>query len=67
MKDRVDGKEMLVSNEEAQSLLQAFTEKLKAKEQEEYAKATQKNMEMGQTYLEDNKTREGVVTTESGL
>lgn len=65
--DRIQDKEMLVSKEESQSLLKAFSEKLRAKEQEEKAKLVQKNLEAGQSYLNENKTREGVITTESGL
>jgi FKBP-type peptidyl-prolyl cis-trans isomerase FklB len=67
MKDRIDGKEMLVSNEEAQPLLQAFTEKLRAQSQEKMAMLTQKNLDAGHAYLEENKTKEGVAVTESGL
>ena len=65
--DHIEGKELLVSNEEAQPLLQALTQKLMAKEQEETARTAQKNLEEGQAYLKENKAREGVVTTESGL
>ncbi|MFC1838750.1 FKBP-type peptidyl-prolyl cis-trans isomerase [Thermodesulfobacteriota bacterium] len=65
--DQIEGKELLVSNEEAQPLLQALTQKLMAKEQEEIARTAQKNLEEGQAYLKENKNREGVITTESGL
>ena len=65
--DKIQGKELLVPNEEAKPLLQAFSEKLAAKQQEEAAKAGQKNLEEGQAFLQGNKTAEGVVTTESGL
>ncbi|MGD9158735.1 MAG: FKBP-type peptidyl-prolyl cis-trans isomerase [Desulfobacteraceae bacterium] len=65
--DKIKGKELLVSNEEAQPLLHALSEKLRARQQEEYAKSIQKNLEAGQAYLKENKTGEGVVTTESGL
>lgn len=65
--DKIQDKELLVSNEEAQPLLQAFSEKLRARQQEEYIKTAQKNLETGQAYLKENKTKEGVVTTESGL
>jgi FKBP-type peptidyl-prolyl cis-trans isomerase len=67
MTDKIQGKELLVSNEEAQTLLMAFSEKLRAKEQEEMSLAAQKNLKAGKAYLEENKTKEGVITTESGL
>jgi len=67
LSDQIQEKELLVSNEEAQPLLQALTEKLMAKKKEELAKAEQKNIEEGQAYLKNNKLKEGVVTTESGL
>ena len=67
MTDNFQEKELLVSTEEARSLLQAFTEKLRVQEQEKFAKSVQKNLEEGQAFLEKNKTKEGVITTESGL
>jgi len=67
MSDQVQGKDLLVTGEEAQPLLQAFTQKLMAKQQEEVARAAEKNLQEGQAYLEENKTREGVIVTESGL
>ncbi len=67
MTDKLREKELLVSNEEAQSLLMAFTEKLRIREQEEYTKLAQKNLEAGQAFLDENKTKEGIITTESGL
>ncbi len=65
--DKFQEKELLVSNEEARSLLQSFSEKIMAKEQEKVAMASQKSLKEGQAYLEENKTKEGVITTESGL
>lgn len=65
--DKFQDKELLVSNEEAQSLLQVFSEKIRAKEQEENAKTAQKSLEEGQAFLKENKTIAGIVTTESGL
>ena len=65
--DKFQEKELLVSNEDARSLLQAFGEKIMAKEQEELVKVAQKSLEEGKIYLEENKTKEGVITTQSGL
>ncbi len=67
MADQLQGKEMLVSKEEAQPLLQALKGKLRAKQQEQIAQAGQENLEKGQAFLEENKTKEGVIATESSL
>jgi FKBP-type peptidyl-prolyl cis-trans isomerase len=67
MTDKMQGNKLLVSTEEAQPLLQSFSEKLMVKEQEKLAKASQKNLEAGKAFLETNKTKEGVKTTQSGL
>src|SRR4030043_1326483 len=63
MTDKIQGKELLVSNEEAQTLLMAFSEKLRAKEQKEMSLAAQKNLEEGKAFLEEKKTKKGVITT----
>jgi FKBP-type peptidyl-prolyl cis-trans isomerase len=67
MGDKFTGKELLVSDEEAKSLLQALNTRFQAKQQEEFAKAAQDSLVEGKAWLEDNKTKEGVITTESGL
>ncbi|MDY6825068.1 MAG: FKBP-type peptidyl-prolyl cis-trans isomerase [Thermodesulfobacteriota bacterium] len=67
MEDQIKGQDLLVSDEEARPLLQAFSEKIRAKQQEQMAAAGQKNLEEGQAFLEENKGKEGVKTTESGL
>ncbi len=65
--DSLQGNELLVTNEEAGILLQSFSEKIRAKQQEEMTMAAQKNLEEGQAFLEANKSKEGIVTTDSGL
>ncbi|NLA75936.1 MAG: FKBP-type peptidyl-prolyl cis-trans isomerase [Deltaproteobacteria bacterium] len=67
MTDKSQGKEQLVSDDEAHSLLMALSEKVRAKQQEEHEKSLQKNLDAGKVFLEENKTKEGVITTESGL
>jgi FKBP-type peptidyl-prolyl cis-trans isomerase len=67
MTDKMQGNKLLVTSEEAQPLLQSFSEKLMAREQEKLARASQKNLEDGKAFLEENRTKEGVKTTESGL
>ena len=67
MSDQIYGKDLLVSKEEAQILLQAFTQQLMAKQQEEMSKTAMENLEEGQAYLKENETREGIIVTDSGL
>ncbi|MBN2635048.1 MAG: FKBP-type peptidyl-prolyl cis-trans isomerase [Prolixibacteraceae bacterium] len=52
--------EVLFSDEEANMMVNDFFQK-------ESKKIAQKNLEEGNAFLEKNKTREGVITTESGL
>ncbi len=67
MSDQLQGKEVLVSEEEIMPLLQAMSERLMIKQQEEIAMTGQKNLEQGLAFLNENSTAEGVITTESGL
>jgi FKBP-type peptidyl-prolyl cis-trans isomerase len=50
----------LISDEEASSIIQNFVDQSRKK-------VAQKNLEEGNKFLEENKSREGVVTTASGL
>ena len=52
--------ELKISEEEANSLVQRFF-------QEASQRVSQENLEEGNKFLEENKAREGVTTTESGL
>lgn len=52
--------EVLFSDEEANTMVNDFFQK-------ESKKIAQKNLEEGNAFLEKNKAREGVITTESGL
>jgi FKBP-type peptidyl-prolyl cis-trans isomerase len=54
------GEEVLMEPEAANELLGAFFEKMQTRE-------AQANLEAGNAFLENNKSRAGVVTTESGL
>lgn len=60
LKDRIDENELKLAEEEIRPFIQAYITKIR----EEQA---QKNLEEGRAFLEKNKTREGVITTESGL
>jgi FKBP-type peptidyl-prolyl cis-trans isomerase len=54
------GEETKISNEEANAMIQKFFNEASERE-------AQANLEEGNKFLEENKSREGVVTTESGL
>lgn len=54
------GEETAMTEEEANGIIQNFFQKAGEKE-------SQKSLEEGNAFLEQNKTREGVTTTESGL
>lgn len=54
------GEEQLLTDEEAQNVVRAYFDNASQK-------AAQANLEEGNSFLEQNKSREGVVTTESGL
>jgi FKBP-type peptidyl-prolyl cis-trans isomerase len=54
------GEEAVITEEQAQSIVQKFFEGAGERE-------AQKSLEEGNAFLEKNKTREGVTTTESGL
>jgi FKBP-type peptidyl-prolyl cis-trans isomerase FklB len=71
MRDVLNGDSLEVDQATSDSLLKAYMEpigneyqaKVQAKEQAQ----AQTNIAAGQAFLEENKTKEGVVTTESGL
>lgn len=61
------GEEPLMTQEEVAQTLQAFQQKQIAKRQEEMQAEAEKNKAEGETFLAENATKEGVVTTDSGL
>lgn len=56
-----------LTEEEMQTILQGLDKKLNDKRQEQANVIAAKNIEDGKKFLEDNKAKPGVVTTESGL
>ncbi|ABW67381.1 FKBP-type peptidyl-prolyl cis-trans isomerase [Desulfosudis oleivorans] len=67
LKDKVDGNTLLIEEADARSLLADFSKKLREKQMAEREALGQKNLEEGQAFLEANKAKPDVVTTESGL
>jgi FKBP-type peptidyl-prolyl cis-trans isomerase FklB len=74
MKDGFTGGKQILNEEEIKETMTAFQQKMRAKKQAEYTKKMEErknqgeaNKEKGEKFLEENKTKEGVVTLESGL
>lgn len=65
--DALDGKPSKMPPGEMQQIMMAFTSALKEKEQAANASKAQINIENGRVFLEENKTKEGVIETGSGL
>lgn len=59
--------ELAMSQEEIVMVQKEFGAKLQAKQMAELEAMKQKNLEAGIAYLEENKKKEGVIVTESGL
>ncbi|PIE55853.1 MAG: hypothetical protein CSA34_06805 [Desulfobulbus propionicus] len=60
-------KELLLSPEEVSAVKQAFAERQQKRQVEATVKALQENQAAGKKFLAENKEKEGVVVTESGL
>ncbi|MEI6123821.1 MAG: FKBP-type peptidyl-prolyl cis-trans isomerase [Bacteroidota bacterium] len=61
------GTDSLFSLEKRQEIMTRFQKDITAKQQAKQASEGQKNKEVGQAFLEENKTKKGVVTLPSGL
>lgn len=67
LNDAFEGKEPRLSAEQIAAVQKEFGEKMQAKQQEELATMKEENKRKGEAYLAENKQKEDVVTTESGL
>lgn len=67
IRNSIEGKPSLLTDEQAQAVGKAFSEKMQAKQAAEKAAQASKNLKDGQDFLAANKTKPGVHTTESGL
>ncbi len=63
IRDKFDGKELLITQEEAQQVQQQFMVKMQEKEVKRQEELTAKGLAL----LEENKKKKGVTVTESGL
>ncbi len=67
IRDTYNGEELAMTPEEAAAVRQAYVQKRQAEQQAQSTAVGQANLAEGQKFLAENKTKEGVVTTESGL
>lgn len=74
MEDVINDKKLLMTDEQVAKVMQTFSEKMQAKQQEEMVKKQaemaaqgKKNLEVEKTFLAANGKKPGVVTTASGL
>jgi FKBP-type peptidyl-prolyl cis-trans isomerase FklB len=74
MEDGFTGSEQILNEEEIRQTMMAFQQKVRAKKKAEYMqrmeerkKQGEANKEKGKKFLEENKTKEGIVALESGL
>jgi FKBP-type peptidyl-prolyl cis-trans isomerase FklB len=67
LRDGLGGAQGLLSDEEIQAAMTEFQQKMMAQQQAKMAEAGEKNKKEADAFLASNKTKQGVVTTASGL
>ena len=67
IKDGLSGAKPLLSEQEAKEVLAAFEKVMKGKQEESRKAIGEKNKKEGEVFLAENKAKEGVKTTPSGL
>jgi FKBP-type peptidyl-prolyl cis-trans isomerase FklB len=67
IKDGFAGGKLLLTDEQAQAALTAFSAEMKKKQEAQLALVAAANEKEGQAFLATNKTKPGIVTTPSGL
>lgn len=67
IKDVLGGNKTILTDEQAQAIMMAFQNELAAKQEAKNRELAEKNKKDGEAFLVENKKREGVVTTGSGL
>lgn len=67
MKDAIDGKDSKLTEEQAMQVMQAFGERMQARQMAEMEGQKKKNADEGAAFLAANADKPGVQTTESGL
>ncbi len=67
LRTQMDGGKTLVTDEQAQQIMQAFSQKMQAKQIAKMMEEAKSNQDKGDKFLAENGKKEGVVTTASGL
>jgi FKBP-type peptidyl-prolyl cis-trans isomerase len=67
LRAQMAGEKMLVNDEQAQHIMQAFGQKMQAKQMAKMMEEGKTNQEKGDKFLAENGKKPGVVTTPSGL
>jgi FKBP-type peptidyl-prolyl cis-trans isomerase len=67
LRDALAGRDLLLSDEEAQQVMQEFTKNMQTRQAADRSAASTRNLEEGRAFLAKNKEQEGVITTASGL
>ncbi|MGO9614651.1 MAG: FKBP-type peptidyl-prolyl cis-trans isomerase [Dissulfurispiraceae bacterium] len=67
LKDTFSGGKSLMTADEVRETIAAFQKDLMAKQAERARDLSEKNRKVGETFLAENKTKEGVITLPSGL
>ena len=67
VRSTIDGKEPLLTQEEAMQVMQDFSMRMQAKQMAEFQEAGKRNAEEGEKFFVENGKKQGVQTTESGL
>lgn len=67
IKDAFKGAEPVLTPEEMQAVQKEFAEKMQENQRKEIEEMMAKNIAAGTAYLEENKKKEGVIVTESGI
>ncbi len=65
--DVMSARDLIISKEDAKNILQTYFMKLQETSQSVQNKTFEKNIEIGQNFLNENSKKDGVVTLESGL
>jgi FKBP-type peptidyl-prolyl cis-trans isomerase FkpA len=67
LRDTIDGKPSTVDDEQAMQVMQAFGERMQARQMAQFEEQKKKNAEEGAAFLAANANKPGVQTTASGL
>src|SRR6266540_1656655 len=67
LKDASTGGKLLLIEEQGKEVYQSFLQELRTKQNEKLKAEGEKNVKAGEAFLAENKKKEGVVTTASGL